>query len=167
MSRKADRKGTERKVRSPGHIVSASGQVSPGREWKGLRMGALALSGLRWPRQDETPPLGTFSSLGHASAGEEEEVRHSGWWKGALAALYSRDQLLTCHGPGALVLSPWPPLRLSTDNWVPLMVGRHVCGKAEWLLRQSEDSPAARPAGGKGLRYYRKGCLSLEEQWTD
>lgn len=78
MSRKADWKGTERKGRSPGQVVSAPGQVSPGREWKGLRMGALALSGLQWPRQDETPPPGSFSSFGPASVGEEEEVIQDG-----------------------------------------------------------------------------------------
>lgn len=148
MSRKADRKGRERKGRSPGQVVSAPGQVTPGREWKGLGMGALALSGLQWPRRDETPPPGNFSGLGPASAGEEEEVHHSGWSEGGLGALCTAgEQLLTCHGPGALVLSPWAPLRLSTDNWALLVVGRHVCGKPEWSPGQSEDSSAARPAG--------------------
>lgn len=66
MSREADRKGTESKRRSPRQEISAPDQLSPGREWKGLRLGALALSRLRSPRQDVAPPSGVFCGRGPA-----------------------------------------------------------------------------------------------------
>lgn len=67
MSREADRKGTESKRRSPRQEISAADQLSPGREWKGLRLGALALSRLRSPRQDAGLPSGVFCGRGPAS----------------------------------------------------------------------------------------------------
>lgn len=151
MSRKADRKGTDRKGRSQGRESQPQARSAQGESGR-ASMGAQGLSGLQWPRQD-----GSFSGLGPASAGEEEEEsRRSGWWQGGPAALCTAgDQPLTCHGPGALVLSPWPPLRLSTDNWEPLMAGRRVRGKPRWSPSQSEDSSAARPAGVAG----RAACL--------
>lgn len=63
-----ERDGAEREVIQTG--VSAPDQVSPGREWKGLGMGALALSGLQWPKQDLKPLPRASSGPGLASGRE-------------------------------------------------------------------------------------------------
>lgn len=80
MRSKADGNRTERRGRSlDRQAVSAPRQVSPGREWKGLRMGALALCELQWPTRGEKPPPGALSGLSTASMAEEEAVRPPGW----------------------------------------------------------------------------------------
>lgn len=143
MSREADRKGTESKRWSPGEEISAPDQLSPGREWKGLRLVALALSRLRSPRQDAAPPSGVFSGVAPPLC-EEEEVYHQGWWRrwpccGA-ALCTARYQLLTSHSPGALLLPPLPLLRLRVQRF----------GCFLWWVGMCVARPSGRQANQKG-----------------
>lgn len=141
--KKANRKGTERKERSPGQVVSAPGQISPGSEWTGLRMGALALSGLQAKARRD---VSSWSLL---------------WpwpclcWGGGMSSRMVARVAWCCpvhpivHSPGALLLAPLPLLRLGVQRVGLFMVGRCVRGTARWSASESEGSPAAGPLVGR------------------